>query len=157
MLKQVTFHAILKAKRLNSPFALLHFRGGIPEESLILCCGRCRTGSCCLPSPCQAGWRRTCGARCTSGQPRTHSSRRRARCSTRACGAGREAAGAVRGVTGATGDAATAGRHAEAARRRIASALQKARRWGWAAGQDAGAWVQRFPRCEVRQPLVGGR
>ena len=46
VLKQVTFHAILKAKRLNSPFSLLHFRGGIPGESLILWYCRCGTGSC---------------------------------------------------------------------------------------------------------------
>ncbi len=110
VLKQVALDAIFKAKRLDSPFALLHCGGEIPGgESLILWYGRCRTGRCCLPSPWEAGWRRTYGARCTSGQPRTHSSRRRARCSTRACGAGREAAGAVRGVTGATGDAGTAG------------------------------------------------
>jgi hypothetical protein len=32
VLKQVTFHAIFKAKRLNSPFALLHFRGKFPEN-----------------------------------------------------------------------------------------------------------------------------
>jgi hypothetical protein len=127
VLKQVTFHAIFEAKRLNSPFALLHFRGGIPGESLILWYCRCGTGSCCLPSPWEAGWRRTYGARCTSGQPRTHSS---PRCCTRACGAGREASGAVRGVTGATGDAGTAGRQAEAAGGRLGSALQKAPRWG---------------------------
>ena len=65
-----SLHAIFKAKRLNSPFALIHFRGEIAGgESLILCCCRCRTRSCCLPSPCEAGFWRTCGARCTSGQP----------------------------------------------------------------------------------------
>jgi hypothetical protein len=32
VLKQVTFHAIFKAKRLNSPFALLHFRGEFQEN-----------------------------------------------------------------------------------------------------------------------------
>ena len=46
VLKQVTFHAIFEAKRLNSPFALLHFRGEIPGESLILWYCRCGTGSC---------------------------------------------------------------------------------------------------------------